>query len=249
MAFKYLGDGTLKGNLSIDSNKPLDTRAVVDSLTDLYGIDNTTAYTGMPVVVVGESAMYILTDISNISNASGWEKVGAESSQQSFFTGEWVSGIHYKNGHVVAHDNCLWLCVSANGTDEKPAWNSTAWHIVSGDSNVYVEIEGDSVVLASHPDQTLRLTLRLSTKDITDEVVADSRTKLEWTRSTGIASEDQSWTPTYIDGHGKNEVALTIGDFGSGWGVSYRKVTFSCTIEMQLNGSTSTATATASVSV
>lgn len=76
MAFKYLGDGTLKGNLSVDSNKPLDTRQVVDTLADLYAISSGVAYVGMPVVVVGESAMYILTDISGIASEAGWKKVG-----------------------------------------------------------------------------------------------------------------------------------------------------------------------------
>jgi len=76
MAFKYLGDGTLKGNLDVSSNKPLDTRGVVDALTDLYTISSSIAYIGMPVVVVEESAIYILKDIASIGSADGWKKVG-----------------------------------------------------------------------------------------------------------------------------------------------------------------------------
>lgn len=77
MAFKYLGDGTLKGNLDVNSNKPLDTRGVVDALADLYEISSSIAYVGMPVVVVEESAIYILKDIANIASADGWRKVGS----------------------------------------------------------------------------------------------------------------------------------------------------------------------------
>lgn len=76
MGWKYLGDGTLKGNLSVDSNKPLDTRLVVDTLNDLYATDSGVAYVGMPVVVVDENAIYILKDLGSIASADGWKKVG-----------------------------------------------------------------------------------------------------------------------------------------------------------------------------
>lgn len=77
MAFKYNGDATLKGNLNVSTNKPLDARSVVQSLSDLYGISDKVAYIGMCIVVIDEEAIYMLKNLTNIANNTGWKKIGS----------------------------------------------------------------------------------------------------------------------------------------------------------------------------
>lgn len=77
MTYRYTGDGILKGNLTVNSGKPLDTRSVVQSLSDLYSMPTEVVYIGMIVAVIDEETIYILKDISNIDNETGWKRIGS----------------------------------------------------------------------------------------------------------------------------------------------------------------------------
>ena len=79
---KYLGDAIIKGNLSVQTDKPLDSRLVVQDSNELYGIDPTYAYVGMPVVSITDNTIFILKDKSKINLPSGWKKVSGDASQQ-----------------------------------------------------------------------------------------------------------------------------------------------------------------------
>lgn len=76
MGYLYKGDAILKGNLAVATNKPLDARSVVQNTTELLTIDSANAYNGMPVVSIDNESVYILLDKTNISNLSGWKKIG-----------------------------------------------------------------------------------------------------------------------------------------------------------------------------
>ena len=76
MGYLYKGDAILKGNLSVATNKPLDARSVVQNTTELLTIDSANAYNGMPVVSIDNESVYILLDKTNISNLSGWKRIG-----------------------------------------------------------------------------------------------------------------------------------------------------------------------------
>lgn len=76
MGYLYKGDAILKGNLSVATNKPLDSRSVVQNATELLTIDSANAYTGMPIVSIDEAAIYILLDENNTSNLDSWKKIG-----------------------------------------------------------------------------------------------------------------------------------------------------------------------------
>lgn len=76
MGYLYKGDAILKGNLAVNTPKPLDERSIVQNATELLTIDSTYAYNGMPVVSIDEAAIYILLDKTNISNLDGWKKIG-----------------------------------------------------------------------------------------------------------------------------------------------------------------------------
>ena len=76
MGYLYKGDAILKGNLAVNTPKPLDARSVVQNATELLTIDSANAYTGMPIVSIDEAAIYILLDENNTSNLDSWKKIG-----------------------------------------------------------------------------------------------------------------------------------------------------------------------------
>lgn len=76
MGYLYKGDAILKGNLAVNTPKPLDERSIVQNTTELLTIDSNYAYNGMPVVSIDEAAIYILLDKTNISNLDSWKKIG-----------------------------------------------------------------------------------------------------------------------------------------------------------------------------
>lgn len=75
MGYLYKGDAILKGNLLVKSKKPLDNRSIVQNVNELYTIDVSTAYEGMPVVSIDNATIYLLIDESNINNKKGWKPI------------------------------------------------------------------------------------------------------------------------------------------------------------------------------
>lgn len=76
MGYLYKGDAILKGNLSVNTDKPLDSRSVVQNTTELLSIGSTYAYNGMLVVSIDDKSIYLLLDKSNITSLSAWKKIG-----------------------------------------------------------------------------------------------------------------------------------------------------------------------------
>ena len=76
MGYLYKGDAILKGNLAVNTPKPLDERSIVQNATELLTIDPNDAYNGMPVVSIDEAAIYILLDETNTSSLDSWKKIG-----------------------------------------------------------------------------------------------------------------------------------------------------------------------------
>lgn len=72
MGYTYSGDAVLGVSLNVNTPKPLDIRAVVNSTVDLYSIPEQTAYVGMTVANIADGNIYMLVDKSNINNKSGW---------------------------------------------------------------------------------------------------------------------------------------------------------------------------------
>lgn len=75
MGYLYKGDAILKGNLLVKSKKPLDSRSIVQNADELYTIDVSTAYEGMPIVSIDDATIYLLIDESNIDNEKGWKAI------------------------------------------------------------------------------------------------------------------------------------------------------------------------------
>ena len=81
----YSGDAQLKGNLDVLSDKPLDSRLVVQTKNDLYSLDSRYAYNGMPVACVEEEKIYMLKDKTRIMLESGWvECTGGSGGNRNF---------------------------------------------------------------------------------------------------------------------------------------------------------------------
>lgn len=73
MGYKYSGDAILGVSLSVNTPKPLDSRSVVNNLTDLYNIPENTAYQGMTVANLSNGNIYMLVDKSKIKEKAGWK--------------------------------------------------------------------------------------------------------------------------------------------------------------------------------
>lgn len=82
MGYLYNGDAQLKGTLQVLSNKPLDSRLVVQRKNELYSLDPSTAYLGMPVVSIEDDSIYILKNINKISTPEGWKEVRSQQQEQ-----------------------------------------------------------------------------------------------------------------------------------------------------------------------
>lgn len=73
MGFKYTGDAVLGTSLTVQTNKPLDNRTVVDKESDLYSIPESVAYVGMTVSNAQNGNIYMLIDKNQIGNKKGWK--------------------------------------------------------------------------------------------------------------------------------------------------------------------------------
>lgn len=73
MGYKYNGDVIVTGSLTVNTPKPLDSRTVVDNLSELYKVPKDTAYLGMTVANIDNGNIYMLKDIDQITNVDGWQ--------------------------------------------------------------------------------------------------------------------------------------------------------------------------------
>ena len=76
MGYLYKGDAILKGNLAVNTPKPLDERSIVQNSSELLTINAAYAYNGMFVVSIDDESIYILLDKNNITNLASWKKIG-----------------------------------------------------------------------------------------------------------------------------------------------------------------------------
>lgn len=72
MGYKYQGDAVMYASLTINTPKPLDSRSVVDNISELYDIPPETAYPGMTVANIDNGNIYMLVDKLKINEKAGW---------------------------------------------------------------------------------------------------------------------------------------------------------------------------------
>lgn len=78
-------------------------------------------------------------------------------------------------------------------------------------------------------DTKITVSIIYAFQDITKELVDDPEVLAVWSRDSDNAPADNLWKPRFIDDKW-NVLHLTNGDMPSGWGITVRKVKFTCKI-------------------
>ena len=141
--------------------------------------------------------------------------------------------------HTVYHLGCKWGCLSDKTTDE-PKWNSPSWGLLEGDSrySLQLSLSGGEAFVIGGVDTVMSGRVFYGTIDITDDVMADDATEVEWFRDSGNVPADNLWTPEYVDG---NRLAIHIDNgnqhgVGSDFGFVSRSVAFICRVFIPVEG-------------
>ena len=141
--------------------------------------------------------------------------------------------------HTVYHLGCKWGCLSDKTTDE-PKWNSPSWGLLEGDSrySLQLSLSGGEAFVIGGVDTVMSGRVFYGTIDITDDVMADGATEVEWFRNSGNVPADNLWTPEYVDG---NRLAIHIDNgnqhgVGSDFGFVSRSVAFVCRVFIPVEG-------------
>ena len=141
--------------------------------------------------------------------------------------------------HTVYHLGCKWGCLSDRITDE-PKWNSPSWGLLEGDSrySLQLSLSGGEAFVIGGVDEVISGRVFYGTIDITDDVMADDATEVEWFRNSGNVPADNLWTPEYVDG---NRLAIHIDNgnqhgVGSDFGFVSKSVIFTCRVFFPVNG-------------
>ena len=141
--------------------------------------------------------------------------------------------------HTVYHLGCKWGCLSDRTTDE-PKWNSPSWGLLEGDSrySLQLSLSGGEAFVIGGVDEVISGRIYFGTTDITDDVMADDATEVEWFRNSGNVPADNLWTPEYVDG---NRLAIHIDNgnqhgVGSDFGFVSKSVIFTCRVFFPVNG-------------
>lgn len=141
--------------------------------------------------------------------------------------------------HTVYHLGCKWGCLKDKTTDE-PKWNSPSWGLLEGDSrySLQLSISGGEAFVIGGVDEVISGHIYFGTTDITDDVMADDATEVEWFRNSGNVPADNLWTPEYVDG---NRLAIHIDNgnqhgVGSDFGFVSKSVIFTCRVFFPVNG-------------
>ena len=141
--------------------------------------------------------------------------------------------------HTVYHLGCKWGCLSDKTTDE-PKWNSPSWGLLEGDSrySLQLSLSGGEAFVIGGVDEVISGHIYFGTTDITDDVMADDATEVEWFRNSGNVPADNLWTPEYVDG---NRLAIHIDNgnqhgVGSDFGFVSKSVIFTCRVFFPVNG-------------
>ena len=141
--------------------------------------------------------------------------------------------------HTVYHLGCKWGCLKDKTTDE-PKWNSPSWGLLEGDSrySLQLSISGGEAFVIGGVDEVISGRIYFGTTDITDDVMADDATEVEWFRNSGNVPADNLWTPEYVDGI---RLAIHIDNgnqhgVGSDFGFVSKSVIFTCRVFFPVNG-------------
>jgi hypothetical protein len=182
--------------------------------------------------------------VPNKVDRGGWSLETAQSGAPYRFVQHELakpSGSEYTllEQHTVYHLGCKWGCLSDKTTDE-PKWNSPSWGLLEGDSrySLQLSLSGGEAFVIGGVDTVMSGRIYFGTTDITDDVMADGATEVEWFRDSGNVPADNLWTPEYVDG---NRLVIHIDNgnqhgVGSDFGFVSRSVAFICRVFIPVEG-------------
>lgn len=126
-----------------------------------------------------------------------------------------------------------WQCLKSR-TLLEPKWNSTDWAFLEGNGEFSIDFESSKGFSFFYGliDTVIEARFCHGTVDVTEDVMNTAGTLITWSRDTGIAAEDNAWSPTFVDGK-KNKIHLISSDMGSQW-LNARSVTFKITAVIPL---------------
>ena len=141
--------------------------------------------------------------------------------------------------HAVWHLGCKWGCL-ADQTTAEPKWNSTAWVMLEGDPNYYLQVESSNGYAFRRSNVSTDLTAKIyyGNIEITADIMITTGVEVEWLRDTGNVGDDNTWQPSYVDGQ-KNVIHVDNGNahgVGSGFGVDYMSAMFMCRVFIPVGG-------------
>lgn len=97
--------------------------------------------------------------------------------------------------HEVYHQNCKYRCIS-NGTTDEPAYDSTSWLLVAGDTTLMMAIGSSNgeTFLQGCLETTLTARVKRGVTDITAQILT---TDWSWKRDTGNTVADAAWNANH----------------------------------------------------
>ena len=123
--------------------------------------------------------------------------------------GLWVEGTEdYQCNDLyqdeVYHESCKYRCI-VEGTLEEPAYDSTDWLLVAGDTTLSMEIDSSEgeTFLYGELSTTLTAIVKRGVNDITEDILDSD---FSWTRDTGDDAEDETWNTEHASCGGSVEI-------------------------------------------
>ena len=141
--------------------------------------------------------------------------------------------------HTVWHHGCKWGCL-IDKTKDEPQWNSPGWVMIEGDPSYYLDFKSSNGwhFRIGRADTVVSAIVTYANRDITEILMSNPATSVEWFRDTKDPVTDSAWKPERIEANG-SVIHLTNKDMGDGWGITYREVEFICKVFIPIDGSTS----------
>lgn len=130
--------------------------------------------------------------------------------------------------HQVWWKSCCWRCMAAAATvGVAPRWNNTQWVCIVGDSNFTLVITSSRGRFFRYGQEytTLGFVLKHGEMDISVDA-----SQVEWTRESGLASEDQLWNIEHATASATLDI--TPQDMPSNWHDT-KQVSFRCTLALR----------------
>lgn len=124
---------------------------------------------------------------------------------QEQYMGFWDSTITYMRTRrtfpTITHLGSKWYLVASSDKGTEPLPNSSVWGLMQGSEEMKITFSNSSnfVVLLNNVNTIITLHVMLGFNDITEQILSQPTTILNWSRNSGDTADDYSWQPTIPD--------------------------------------------------